>query len=107
LCVCTYVCVCDRGTTTPTKFRLIDLEIPHTVAALSLTHKVAGPNTMMTIAMCNRINLLVFVNYERMEIRVEIWRAENVGGGGGDVCGVKLAVPAVTSAATYRLLNQS
>lgn len=61
-----YVCVCDRGTTI--KFILIDLEIRHTVAALSLTHKVAGPNTVMTTAMCNRINLLAFVNYEGMEL---------------------------------------
>jgi hypothetical protein len=69
--VCTCVCVCDRGTITTTKFRLIDLEIRHTISALSLARRVAGPNTVMTIAMCNRINLLAFVNYEGMELELK------------------------------------
>jgi predicted signal transduction protein with EAL and GGDEF domain len=67
--VCTYACV--LATVNYHKIRLIDLEIRHAAATLSPTHKVAGPNAMMTIAMCNRINLLASVNYEGMEVEVK------------------------------------
>lgn len=54
-----------------TKFRFIGMEIRHGAATLSLIHRLIRPVTVMIIAMCNRINLPVFVNYEDMELELK------------------------------------
>jgi hypothetical protein len=64
------------------KFRFIRMEIRHGAVALSLIHRLIRPVTMMIIAMCNRINLPVFVNYESMELELKSGDWRRVGGFG-------------------------
>jgi hypothetical protein len=53
------------------KFRFIGMEIRHGAATLSLIYRLIGPVTMMITALCNGINLPVFVNYEGMELELK------------------------------------
>jgi len=47
------------------------MEIRHGAVGLSLIHRLISPVTMMIIAMCNRINLPVFANYEGMDLELK------------------------------------